>query len=44
VIFVISRWRKRPAAAPMENASTVAKVSPELLERARAEAARETED
>ncbi len=43
VVFVISRWRKRPvatAAAP-DNA---AGVSPEMLERARAQASRETQD
>jgi len=44
VIFVISRWRKRPAAEPTGNVSATANVSPELLERARAQAARETED
>lgn len=45
VIFVISRWRSRPepqAAAP--GAAGGPKVSQELLERARAQAARETED
>jgi len=42
VIFVISRWRKRPA---LQTAGPVAsEISPELLERARALAARETED
>ena len=43
VVFVISRWRKRPAAtaAPAENTPN---ISPELLARARAQAARETED
>lgn len=43
VIFVISRWRKRPVrqAAP---AGGVPGISPELLERARAQAARETQD
>jgi len=44
VIFVISRWRKRPAAEATGNVSPTANVSPELLERARAQAARETED
>lgn len=43
VIFVISRWRKRPAAEPAAT-SAGRQVSPELLERARAQAARETED
>lgn len=44
VIFVISRWRKRPAAADTGHAPAAKQVSPELLERARAQAARETED
>jgi len=44
VIFVISRWRKRPATADTGTASAGSVVSPELLERARAQAARETED
>jgi cytochrome c-type biogenesis protein CcmH/NrfF len=43
VLFVITRWRKRPAplTAPAGNGP---QISPELLERARAQAARETED
>jgi cytochrome c-type biogenesis protein CcmH len=43
VVFVISRWRKRPAhqAAPAGGAPG---ISAELLERARAQAARETQD
>lgn len=43
VIFVILRWRKprSPAIAPAGNAP---RVSAEQLERARAQAARETED
>jgi cytochrome c-type biogenesis protein CcmH len=43
VVFVISRWRKHSLehVAAGENAP---KVSAELLERARAQAARETED
>lgn len=44
VIFVISRWRKRPATEPTSVVSAASHVSPELLERARAQAARETED
>jgi cytochrome c-type biogenesis protein CcmH len=44
VIFVISRWRKRPATEPAAMSKAARKLSPELLERARAEAARETED
>ena len=43
VIFVIARWRKRPAAAPAGPAAG-AGISPELLARARAQAARETQD
>jgi cytochrome c-type biogenesis protein CcmH/NrfF len=43
VLFVITRWRKRsaPLTAPAGNGP---QISPELLERARAQAARETED
>jgi cytochrome c-type biogenesis protein CcmH len=45
VVFVISRWRKKPAMAPAAAGSAAARrISPELLERARAQAARETED
>ena len=44
VIFVIARWRKRPAPEPAGAGSTKSQVSPEMLERARAQAARETED
>jgi cytochrome c-type biogenesis protein CcmH/NrfF len=42
-VFVISRWRKppNPAIASVRNAP---RVSAEQLERARAQAARETED
>lgn len=43
VIFVISRWRKRPAP----QAATAGRgpaISAELLERARAQASRETQD
>jgi cytochrome c-type biogenesis protein CcmH/NrfF len=43
VVFVISRWRKRPAAAPA-GAAAGSGISPELLARARAQAARETQD
>jgi hypothetical protein len=45
VIFVILRWRKRNvslAAAPGMRATGA--ISPELLARARAQAARDTED
>ena len=43
VIFVIARWRKRPAqhAAPAGGAPG---ISAEMLERARAQASRETQD
>src|SRR2546428_12351928 len=43
VVFVISRWRKRPAiqAAPAGGAPG---ISAELLERSRAQASRETKD
>jgi cytochrome c-type biogenesis protein CcmH len=45
VVFVISRWRKRPApAAQTAGASSAAGLSPELLEHARRRVARETED
>jgi cytochrome c-type biogenesis protein CcmH len=43
VLFVISRWRKRPAHAFVDSAHT-RHISPELLERARAQASRETQD
>lgn len=44
VIFVISRWRRRPATEAGPAGSAPKPISPELLERARAQAARETED
>lgn len=44
VIFVISRWRKRPALQTAGTGPVASEISPELLERARALAARETED
>lgn len=43
VLFIISRWRKRPVHAPAVSA-THSGISSELLERARARAARETQD
>jgi len=43
VIFVIARWRKRPAQQASA-ASGAPGISPELLERARARASRETQD
>lgn len=43
VVFVIYRWRKRALPATASGNSTP-KVSAELLERARAQAERETED
>ncbi len=44
VIFVISRWVKRPAPASTLGGAAANTISPEFLERARAEAARETEE
>ena len=44
VVLVISRWRRRPAAQAAGTSAAASQLSPELLERARAEAARETED
>jgi len=44
VVLVISRWRKRPAAESAGAARAASQLSPEFLERARAEAARQTED
>jgi len=43
VIFVISRWRK-PRTPTVAAAGGAPNISPEMLERARAQAARETED
>jgi len=43
VLFVISRWRKRPVHVAANSAGCPG-ISPELLERARAQAARETQD
>jgi cytochrome c-type biogenesis protein CcmH len=43
VLFVISRWRKRPVHVAANSAGRSG-ISPELLERARAQAARETQD
>jgi cytochrome c-type biogenesis protein CcmH/NrfF len=43
VLFVISRWRKRPVPAVASD-SNQRGISPELLDRARAQAARETQD
>jgi cytochrome c-type biogenesis CcmH protein len=44
VIFVISRWLKKNAAETVTGAASANAISPELRERARAEAARETEE
>ncbi len=44
VIFVISRWVKRPAPESSSGGAAAYPISPELLERARKEAARETEE
>jgi cytochrome c-type biogenesis protein CcmH len=43
VLFVISRWRKRPVHA-VSGAANSSGISPEMLERARLRAARETQD
>jgi cytochrome c-type biogenesis protein CcmH len=43
VIFVISRWRKRPAAV-VAGPAAGSGISPELLARSRAQASRETQD
>jgi cytochrome c-type biogenesis protein CcmH len=43
VVFVISRWRKRPAPQAAL-AGGAPGISAELLERARAQASRETQD
>jgi cytochrome c-type biogenesis protein CcmH len=43
VVFVISRWRK-PPAPPAAGAGGAPGISAELLERARAQASRETQD
>jgi len=43
VVFVITRWRKRPAVQ-MAAAGGASGISPELLASARARAARDTED
>lgn len=43
VIFVISRWRKRAVQEALPSAG-VTGISAELLERARAQASRETQD
>ena len=44
VIFVIARWRRRPAQQASGAGGAAAGISPELLERARAQASRETQD
>lgn len=43
VIFVISRWRKRPVQEALPSGGAPG-ISAELLERARAQASRETQD
>jgi cytochrome c-type biogenesis protein CcmH len=43
VLFVITRWRKRPAHV-VRGAASSGGISPEMLERARLRAARETQD
>jgi cytochrome c-type biogenesis protein CcmH len=44
VIFVISRWVKKSASEASSGSALAKSVSPEILERARAQAARETEE
>jgi hypothetical protein len=44
VVFVISRWRKKPATEAAPAGAAPKPIPPELLERARAQAARETEE
>ena len=44
VVFVISRWSKRPAAQTADQNNVSGGISPELLESARLRAARETQD
>jgi len=44
VIFVISRWVKRPTPESGSGSAAARTISPELLARAKAEAARETEE
>jgi cytochrome c-type biogenesis protein CcmH len=45
VLSVISRWRNRPPTGPaLATAGNAPHVSSEMLERARAQAARDTED
>lgn len=44
VIFVISRWVKKTASEPAGHTATAKAISPELLERAKRLAERETED
>jgi len=48
VLFVISKWRKRPQAGGVDAGAPVTaagvKISQEAMERGRAQAARETED
>ncbi|OLB34386.1 MAG: hypothetical protein AUH11_18270 [Acidobacteria bacterium 13_2_20CM_57_17] len=44
VIFVIARWRKRTVQLTPSSATGAPVISPELLERARAQVSRETQD
>jgi len=44
VVFVIARWRKRTVQLTPSSAAGAPVISPELLERARAQASRETQD
>ena len=44
VIFVFSRWRKRPTPVASSSSGIRSGISRELLEKARAQASRETQD
>ena len=44
VIFVIARWRKRSEQLTPSSATAALGISPESLERARAQVSRETQD
>src|SRR5437773_10506610 len=44
VIFVISRWVKRPTPESGSGSAAASTISPEILARALADAARETEE
>ena len=44
VVFVIARWRKRSEPLTPSSATGAPGISPEMLERARAQVSRETQD